>query len=557
MDAIVSEIYPALRLADVKIQGSNNPIVAHYPLNWQTAPIWLKKGNSVKINFVGGDRGRIELIAHGSAIPTVISEITGSTADDGLLSGGEGFAQDPPSMTVDVGAGTARINGETYSFEADSVTLDAAPSAGYYRIDLIVVGTDGVLDYVKGTQATSDPVAPSVPANHVEVRRVLLYNANTAIYQYMVGQTWTDPEPTSLEITLSATYMEWNVGGDHIHIHATVLDQYGQDLTPAAAGMDHYDFTISWLEGNGNIDAVASPTPVTHSGVTTADTDFEYTRDNLVTDEGPTFEITVNSEPTAVDGNTQIELRDADGNPMWGEPNWGEGDVSGPASAVEDNLASFGDATGKLIEDSGIAKVDAAAAIAASHAAATAGTGISIDGQEISLTERNANLTLYPEYAGATMGKSGSDNLAGTEGMTSDSEVVSNVRHNYYEWSSSIATGLQSYDILVQIPIPHNFTGFQAGASVAFTLDIKTEENTTTNNKLDVTINRDGQAATSSLTAQKSSVADTWETIGFDETDTVLAAVVAGETLNVAIRMYSQSSKYTRIGKINLQIKVQ
>jgi len=154
------------------------------------------------------------------------------------------------------------------------------------------------------------------------------------------------------------------------------------------------------------------------------------------------------------------------------------------------------------------------------------------------------------------MTPSGSNNDPGTEGMTSDSEVVSDVRHNYYEWSSTIATGLQSYDVVIQIPIPFNFTGFQAGVNVALTLDIKTEENTDTNNKIDVTINRDGQAATSSLADQKSASAATWETIGFDETDAVLAAVQAGETLNVAIRMYSQSSKYARIGKINFQVKL-
>jgi len=203
-----------------------------------------------------------------------------------------------------------------------------------------------------------------------------------------------------------------------------------------------------------------------------------------------------------------------------------------------------------------VSAADIFIAVLAAHAAATAGTGISLSGQQVSLLERNSDLKLYPEYPGAVMTPSGSNNDPGTEGMTSDSEVVSDVRHNYYEWSSTIATGLQSYDVVIQIPIPFNFTGFQAGVNVALTLDIKTEENTDTNNKIDVTINRDGQAATSSLADQKSASAATWETIGFDETDAVLAAVQAGETLNVAIRMYSQSSKYARIGKINFQVKL-
>jgi hypothetical protein len=521
-DAVVSNLFPSQRLAKVKIQGSDVEIVAHYPLNWQITPTWLKKGNAVKINFVSGNRGRIELIGHGSAIPTVTTPIPATTPGDAILTGGTVFSQSPATMSVDVEAGTVRINGTTYPFAADSVTLDAAPSAGYYRYDLLVVGADGVIDYVKGTQATSDPQVPSVPADHVEIKRILLYNGSTAVYQYMIGQAWTTPAPASLGIVLSATYMEWDIPDDHIHITATVRDQYGQAITPAAAGMTDYDFTLSWALGNGNIDSIPSPTPVTHSGVTTASTDFVYTRNNLGTDEGPTFSIVVDSVPP-VSGKTQIELRDADGNPMYGE---NVGNVSGPDSSVADNLVSFADTSGKVLKDSGIP------------------------------TERNANLTLFPEYPGAVMTPSGSNNDPGSEGMTSDSEVVSNVRYNYYEWSSDKDTGLQSYDILLPYRVPPNFKGFQAGTNTALTLDIKTEENTTDNNKLDVTINRDGQATTSSLTAQKSSVAATWETIGFDKTDPVLAAVQAGEILDIMIRMYSQNSKYTRIGKVNLQVKL-
>jgi hypothetical protein len=251
-----------------------------------------------------------------------------------------------------------------------------------------------------------------------------------------------------------------------------------------------------------------------------------------------------------------------------------EGDVVGPEGATEGNLAGFGSATGKELADSGIALEDVDDAIAVMHLPGEdqyldLGGPNEVSAEELkSVVDHylqgeseppmdNADLTLYPEYAGAVMTPSGSDNDPGTEGMTSDSEVVSNVRHNYYEWSSTLATGLQSYDIVIQIPIPFNFAGFQAGVSVALTLAIKTEENADTNNKLDVTINRDGQAATSALSGQYSASAATWETIGFDETDAILAAVVAGETLNVAIRMYSQNSKYVRIGKINLQIKVQ
>jgi hypothetical protein len=246
------------------------------------------------------------------------------------------------------------------------------------------------------------------------------------------------------------------------------------------------------------------------------------------------------------------------------------GDVSGPASSGNDNLASFGDTSGKVIADSGIALDDVENAFAAAHTQDTdqyldyggpneisaADLVAAVFGTESAPLEEEANITLYPEYPGAVMTPSGSNNDPGTLGMTSDSEVVNDVRYNYYEWKSSIATPLQSYDVALQIPIPLNFTGFQVGTSVALTIDIKTEETAATNNDIDITINRDGQSAHSHLTSQRSGTAATWTTVGYDETDAVLEAVAAGETLNVLIRLYSMASKYTRIGKINLQIKL-
>jgi len=165
---------------------------------------------------------------------------------------------------------------------------------------------------------------------------------------------------------------------------------------------------------------------------------------------------------------------------------------------------------------------------------------------------RDADITLFPEYAGAVLSADGGDNDPGTEGMTSDSEVVSNVRYNYYEWLSDAGT-LQDYDINVKIPIPYDFLSFQVGVSVALTVDIKTEENTTTNNKIDITLQKDGSATTSALTGQKSASAATWVAVGFDETDTVLDSLAAGDVLNVTLKLYS-NSKYARVGKINLAI---
>jgi len=225
----------------------------------------------------------------------------------------------------------------------------------------------------------------------------------------------------------------------------------------------------------------------------------------------------------------KIWVNDEDVYYFWDGSSWtspaGDGDVTGPASSGDHNIVVFNGTGGKAIEDSGIA------------------------------IERNAKITIYPQYPNAVEYADGSNNDPGAEGMTFNSELISNVRRNYAEWSSDNSSALQDKDWIIEIPIPYDFNGFQTGTNQALTIEIKTEENTTTNNKLDVTINRDGQATTSSLTDQKSASADTWETIGFDETDTVLAAVAAGETLIVDLKMYSFNSKYVRIGKVELNIK--
>jgi hypothetical protein len=437
-------------------------------------------------------------------------------------------------MDVVVNAGTVRINGEIYSFAITTVTIPGVCPNNYtYRYDLIVVGTDGVVQVVPGTPGAT-PSAPAVPSDHVEIGRILVTHVSSTIVNTNINAFWTSRVVQSLSMAFSRDHLHWE-DETSVTITLTVLDQYGEAITPAVAGYAHYDFTLSWLTGNGTIDATAAPDPVTKSGGGASSATFAYTRDNSASDGSPIFEGSVNTIPELTTTG-RLVLYDALDQPMTGEGYLG--DVTGPSDSVAGNLASFADTSGNVLEDSGIAAADVIAALEA-------------------LGERTANLTLFPEYPGAVMTASGSDNDPGEEGMTSDFEAVGTSIYNYYEWSSDVVSGLQSYDINVKIPIPYNFVGIPAGANVALTVDIKTEEIAHTNNLLDITIQRDGNAATSTLADQHSAVAETWVAVGFDETNAVLAALVAGDVLNVTIRMYSQASIYCRIGKINLQMSVQ
>jgi len=165
---------------------------------------------------------------------------------------------------------------------------------------------------------------------------------------------------------------------------------------------------------------------------------------------------------------------------------------------------------------------------------------------------------LFPEATGAVLTPApGGANIGN---MTSTAMADGNYIFNYYQWLSSSVGAIQSYDISIQWRVPETFLGFTLTANKALTVDICTQENATTNNKVDVIIKKDGIATTSSITDKCSLVNTTWyaerkgnEKIGFDRTDTVLSSLVAGDTLDITIRVYSWNSKYVKIGAVTVQ----
>ena len=89
-DAVLINVLPSQRLAQVQIQGSTELVAAFYPNNWQSAPAWLKPGNSVRITHKGGIRGNIELTGDGQVVPTVSGAPVAPvlpTAPDAVLDG--------------------------------------------------------------------------------------------------------------------------------------------------------------------------------------------------------------------------------------------------------------------------------------------------------------------------------------------------------------------------------------------------------------------------------------------------------------------------------------
>jgi hypothetical protein len=141
--------------------------------------------------------------------------------------------------------------------------------------------------------------------------------------------------------------------------------------------------------------------------------------------------------------------------------------------------------------------------------------------------------------------------------MTSDLYITGNTFINYYEWNSDTSSSLQSYDVFVQMRLPVNFKSFQVGTNTALQIQLCTKENSATNNKIDITIQKDGSATTSAHTGLVSGTSEVWTSNGYDETDSVLASLAAGDVLNIRIRLYSFNSKYARVGRIDLAVILQ
>lgn len=299
-DAILWDVIPLQRVCRVKIQGSNELIVAHYPQPWASEPAWLKPGTAIRIVHVGGDRGRIEVAGLGRAIPLPVAGNTlpvMSTGADGVLTGC--YVTSCPlnnRMAVLTHIGTYRISGTTYVLSAITMAnganyilgdggtigdiagvnlINVAPAAGLFRYDLISVGVDGVIDYAAGTAAAT-PVKPSIGASHMELGCILVAGGATAITDMMIGHEWTAPSPYSMTMAASDENILW---ADPVNITVTIqiLDQYGNPY------VDNFYFSLEIYTGNGSVYSLQTGTSTTKAeqNVYSSSYAFTYTRDKI------------------------------------------------------------------------------------------------------------------------------------------------------------------------------------------------------------------------------------------------------------------------------------
>ncbi len=338
-DAIVWEINSAQRYARVKIQGTNELIVAFYPDAWGHTPDWLSEGRAVKIAHTCGTVGRIEVVGKGYYVPSPVSgDVLPpiATGADCVMTGCELRAiPNGARMAVQVLTGTYRISGTQYVLGAISmlygdaykmgdggametvagvVAINAAPSAGQFRYDLVCVGVDGVIDYVPGT-ASATPAKPALSGSHVQIGKCILVSGGaTEITGADIGREYQAPAPATVTLAPADADLAWSELSTTITIQ--VLDQYGNPIGQSGNG---WYITLEIAAGNGTISSAEEGSSTSkigmHAGSNQNQATFTYTRDQLATDESPVFEAVLEIN-YALYGYGKIILRDAAGDPM-------------------------------------------------------------------------------------------------------------------------------------------------------------------------------------------------------------------------------------------------
>lgn len=347
-DAVLWSVDTTTNTARVKIQGSAEEIVAHFPRNWSSRPYWLKEGNAVRVIHKGGIRGYIEIVGEGRAIPTPVD---GSSAlpipaalPDGIVTGLEVTATSPETMSVNINSGTYRIDGTIYYLDPEdagftaivmndpapmtmgsaevmlgraqgTVSIDPAPAEGLFRYDLICVGTDYVIDYIAGT-ASANPSPPSLPSNHVVLAYIFVVGGATEIYRADIGGEFVTRVPTYLEVTVATgEEFEWDTGNNYPYTNVTVVVkcQYGWTLSTTYRG---YSITLTKDQGSGQVwssDEGYDDDEVTQAATHTAT--FRYRRDQTVTEEHCVFTVVLYGRAGVTNG-FYIILLDSAGDPV-------------------------------------------------------------------------------------------------------------------------------------------------------------------------------------------------------------------------------------------------
>jgi hypothetical protein len=158
-------------------------------------------------------------------------------------------------------------------------------------------------------------------------------------------------------------------------------------------------------------------------------------------------------------------------------------------------------------------------------------------------------IVLTAEYAGAVLDNGGASSDIGT--MTAGYD--STQKENYYQWTTAQSTN-QTYDIVIQIPIPSNFGAWASNDPL--TVDINTTD-TTNGTVAGTLLDTSGTAVTNWNTCSLTPTVTGWITSGAGATHGATCNITtgtwtAGGVATLRLHMQAPPSGTTKVGNIVL-----
>jgi hypothetical protein len=136
------------------------------------------------------------------------------------------------------------------------------------------------------------------------------------------------------------------------------------------------------------------------------------------------------------------------------------------------------------------------------------------------------------------------DGSNNTGTLTSGYDNTSGVKMNYYKWTTAVGSA-QDYDIVVQVPIPQDFSAWAASNP----LSISVYNSDTTAGNIQVEVTDSGHTTAGTMTDITAGSASTW-TI---KTPSILSGTyTAGDTFSIRLRLTAPTGADIRVGDIYL-----
>lgn len=323
-DGIIIDIDNVNRWCRVKIQGSEEFVVAHYPENTNNQPEWMQPGNAVRLCHKGGVRGKVEVIGRGQTIPTGLNTKPPNPVIpvDCIMDGCEIFLPDAHRDAFGAGWGIIWIRTGTYRGNGMVKALRPIPCRKSNPLKMInrpVVGRvvdqfvvkmpppelwaycrfminpqSGKVEMISSGNKT-EPALPEVPEGKLDLGWVLLQGGQTSIDEWYINAYWQRPAATYILID-SPFYLEW--GTTVAMVTVTVYDQFSRPI----AGQ--WSAAVSITKGTGFVgtsEAGALTRAITVYAQGKATLAFVYRRNTIGVEISPTIRIAINEMAGHVD----------------------------------------------------------------------------------------------------------------------------------------------------------------------------------------------------------------------------------------------------------------